>query len=146
MSDPKWQDHALSDIIETQHLLFFHLSGALHRAGVLHREVSAEALRETAKLEELRPGVRSCLRAVAKLLEQPATRPAPPAWEPRVVPGAGVGEGPQAEARLTGTGRRGNGRAGNGQAANGDLPAGWRPTVVGDPDPDCDPDSDPDCA
>jgi hypothetical protein len=84
MSVRKWQDHVLSDIIETQLLLFFHLSGALHRAGILPRAVSAEALRKTAKQEELRPGVRSCLRAVAELLEQAEDKPAARPWEPRV--------------------------------------------------------------
>lgn len=123
MSERNWQDHYLCDIIEAQLLLFFHLSGALHQAGILPREISAEALRRTAEQDELRPGLRSCLRAIAELLERPNTKQAGPAWQPKVVPG---------EAPASGTA---NG-AGNGHAANGSLPAGWRPRLVGDDEPD----------
>jgi hypothetical protein len=142
MSDRKWQDHVLSDIIETQLLLFFHLSGVLHQAGILPREVSAEALRETAKQDELRPGVRSCLRAVAELLEQAEDKPAARPWEPRVVPGGGPETDKGARTETGAKPRARSDKTGNGRAGNGNLPPGWRPRFVGDPDPD----SDPDCA
>lgn len=123
MSDRNWQDHFLSDVIEAQLALFFHLSGALDQAGILPRELSAEALRRAAEGEELRPGVRSCVRAIADLLERTDPKAAAPAWQPKVVPGEAPASG------------KANG-AGNGHAANGSLPAGWRPRVVGDDDPD----------
>jgi hypothetical protein len=125
MSEWNWQDCYLCDIIEAQLLLFFHLSGALDRADILPREISAEALRRTAEQDELRPGVKSCLCAIAELLERPNPKQeqAGPAWQPKVVPGEAPASG------------KANG-AGNGHAANDSLPAGWQPHVVGDDDPD----------
>ena len=129
MSDPKWQDHHLTDIIEAQLVLFFHLSGALDEAGILPRHISAEVLRRTAEQGAFRPGVKSCVRAIAELLEAPNRKDARPGWKPRVVTGGAETAGPEEGA--------GNGKAGNGQAGNGNLPAGWRPYFVGDDDPDC---------
>lgn len=128
MSERNWQDHYLCDIIEAQLLLFFHLSGALHQAGILPREISAEALRRTAEQDELRPGVNACLRAIAELLERPNPKQAGPAWQPQVVPGGAGGHGAVAADELH--------QSGNGHAANGSLPGGWRPHVVGDDEPD----------
>lgn len=137
MPDPKWQDHFLTDIVETQLLLLVHLTWALEDVGILLRGASAAAMRNSAEQDSLRPGVRSCLCAFSDLLERAAARPAPRPWEPRVIPG---GAAPDEPAR-DGAGA-GNGRAGNGHASNGSLPAGWRLYCAGDPDPD----SDPDCA
>ncbi len=127
MSDPKWQDHFLSDIIEAQLVLFFHLSGALDEAGIVPRHLSAQVLRRVAEQDELRPGVKSCVRAIAELLERTNPKDTRPAWEPKVVPG---GAGPDERAGH-------EDGAGNGQAGNGTLPAGWHPYFVGDDDPDC---------
>ena len=124
MSDRNWYDHFLCDVIEAQLALFFHLSGVLDQAGILPRELSAEALRRTAEREELRAGVRSCICAIADLLERTNPKQVGPAWQPKVVPGEAPASG-----KAIG--------AGNGHAANGSLPAGWRPRVVGDDDPDC---------
>ena len=129
MSDPKWQDHHLTDIIEAQLVLFFHLLGALDEAGILPRHISAEALRRAAEQDGLRPGVKSCVRAIAELLEAPNRKDARPGWKPRVVTGGAETAGPEEGA--------GNGQAGNGQAGNGKLPAAWQPYFVGDDDPDC---------
>jgi hypothetical protein len=134
MSERKWQDHYLCDVIEAQLVLFFHLSEALDLTGVLPRRLSAEALRRTAEDNELRPGVRSCVRAVAELLERASAQQAGPAWQPRVVPGGANGGGNGAG---NGGGNGAGNGAGNGQAANGSLPADWRPRLVGDDDPDC---------
>ena len=132
MSDPKWQDHHLTEIIEAQLVLFFHLSGALDEAGILPRDISAQVLRRSIEQGSFRPGVKSCVRAIAELLEAPDRKAARPGWEPRVVPG---GAGPDETAgREEGAG---NGQAGNGQAGNGNLPAAWQPRFVGDDDPDC---------
>lgn len=162
MSDPNWQDHFLSDILETQLLLFLHLARALEDAGILPRGASAAVLRRTAEQDVLRPGVGSCLRAVAALLERAEDKPAPRPWRPRLVPGGEAEEGaggradggadgpPTAGRSRVGNGHAGNGRAGNGHAGNGSLPPRWRPRLVGEPDPDADPDADfdpdPDCA
>lgn len=151
MADPRWRDHHLSDIIEAQFVLFCHLTGALDRAGLVPRDFSAQTLRETAANDALRPGVRSCLCAIAELLEQDEPGDAGPAWEPRVVTGGAGPDGPagetvvpeagpgngHAENGKAEIGRARNGRTGNGAAGNGSRPAGWRPTLVGDDDPDC---------
>ncbi len=129
MSDPKWQDHHLTDIIEAQLVLFFHLSGALDEAGILPRDISVHVLRRSIEQGAFRPGVKSCVRAIAELLEAPNRKDARPGWKPRVVTGGAETAGPEEGA--------GNGKAGNGQAGNGNLPAGWRPYFVGDDDPDC---------
>lgn len=130
MTGTKWQDHHLTDIIEAQFLLFCHLSSVLDQAGIVPRRLSAQALREIAGQDALRPGVRSCLDAIAELLEQAEARDARHAWESRVVPG-GAESGAAGAAAGTG-----NGQYGNGKSGNGSLPAAWRPTIVGDDDPD----------
>jgi hypothetical protein len=137
MSDPKWQDHHLTEIIEAQLVLFFHLSAALDEAGILPRDISAQVLRRSIEQGAFRPGVKSCVRAIAELLEAPDRKAARPGWEPRVVTGDAGPDGPEEGAGQAGNGQAGNGQAGNGQAGNGKHPAAWQPYFVGDDDPDC---------
>jgi len=136
MSDPRWRNHHLSDIIEAQFVLFCHLAGALDRAGLVPCDFTVEMLRETAANDALRPGVRSCLRAIAELLEQVEPGEAGPAWEPRVVTGGAGPDETEDSEEGRGNGRAGNSHAGNGHEGNGHAGHGWRPTLVGDDDPD----------
>lgn len=139
MSERNWQDCFLNDVIESQLLLFLHLSAALEQAGILHRTVSAEVLRRTADLKGMSPGLATCVRSYADLLERAAAQEA--AWRAEVAPGGGQANraaGPTGESggpRPAPYGQAGNGQAGNGQAGNGHAANGWPPHLVDD-DPD----------
>lgn len=119
MSDDDWRDCHLSDIVEAQLVLFCHLSRALDETGLLPRQASVRALREIAAQDRLRPGVRSCLGAIAGMLETAEAKGARPGWTPEVVSGGGA----------------------NGEVPENGPPKRWRPTIVAgvagdDDDPD----------
>ena len=119
MPNDDWRDCRLSDIVEAQLVLFCHLSRALDETGLLPRQASVRALREIAAQDRLRPGVRSCLGAIAGMLETADAKAARPGWTPEVLSGGGA----------------------NGEIPNDGPPKRWRPTIVAgvngdDDDPD----------
>ncbi len=150
MSKKHWQDFLLTEVIETQNVLFAHLVGALDGLGVLPRARFAQGLREMSTRIPLREGVRGCVCAYADMLETPLPGIDAPAWSPTVVDGGrpdgaaegtsgangatdGLANGPQSGA-TQGPTEDPVDRSDDDEDAGG-LPA-WRPRLVDGDEPE----------